>query len=186
MIKNIIFDLGNVLINVDFEKFQRNILLEVRDVKLLQKLLTNPVRKKFESGLVSAKQYLDTVVKVLDCNISKKKFIYYYNEMFSEIPEMKGFLIKLSRSDKYRLFLLSNTNPIHFNFVKKKFKYVTLIKKNILSYKLKKAKPDSRIYLTVLSRYHLVPAETLFIDDLEQNCLTAKKLGNAYHSLYQI
>ncbi len=178
MIRNIIFDLGNVLVNVDFEKFQKNILIEVPGEKSLRNLLINPVRKKYESGLVSTKQFLDIVIKVLDYRISKSKFVYYYNDMFSEIPEMKRFLIRISRSNKYKLFLLSNTNPIHFNFVKKKFPYIyEYIKNIILSYKVKDAKPDSAIYLTTLRKYHLKPEECLFVDDLEENCLTAKRLG---------
>lgn len=178
MIRNIIFDFGNVLGKVDFEGFKKNILAEVGDKKLLKALLISNVKEDYELGLISSKVFLDNVIKLLDYRITKEKFVIYFNEMLSELAEMKGFLIKLSKSNKYKLFLLSNTNPLHFNFAKKNFPYIhEHIKNIVLSYKVKDAKPDSAIYLTTLNKYHLKPEESLFIDDLEKNCLTAKRLG---------
>jgi HAD superfamily hydrolase (TIGR01509 family) len=178
LIRNIIFDFGNVLGIVDFEGFQKNILSEVEDKKLLKKLRNSNVKEDYELGLISSKVFLDIVIKLLDYRITKEKFVFYFNGMLSELPDMKDFLIKLSRSNKYKLLLLSNTNPIHINYAKKKFPYIyEHIKNIILSYKVKDAKPDTAIYLTMLRKYHLKPEESLFIDDLEENCLTAKRLG---------
>ena len=178
MIRNIIFDFGNVLGKVDFEGFQKNILTEVGDKKLLKALLSSNVKEDYELGLISSKVFLDIVMKLLGYRITKEKFVFYFNGMLSELPDMKGFLIKLSKSNKYKLFLLSNTNPIHFNFAKRNLPYIyEQIKNIVLSYKVKEAKPDSAIYLKTLRKYHLKPEESLLIDDLEENCLTAKRLG---------
>ncbi|MGH2574810.1 MAG: HAD family hydrolase [Ignavibacteria bacterium] len=175
MIRNIIFDLGNVLVGVDFDKFKNEILSAGISERTFNRLL--PLREKFESGLISTNEFLSSVTEKLDHKISKKRFLNLYKEIFTEIPQMKEFLISLSRTGNYKLILLSNTNPLHFSLIKKKFEYLKLLNIFALSYRLKMIKPDIRIYKKVLRQYQLTPAETLFIDDLIENCITAEKLG---------
>ena len=90
---------------------------------------------------------------------------------------MKKFLKSLVQKNKYKLFILSNTNPLHFSYGRRKFKYINLVDKFILSYKLKMIKPDKKIFRTVIEKYKLVPSETLFVDDLKENCLAAEDTG---------
>ncbi len=177
MIKNVIFDLGNVLVGVDFDKTRSLILAEGISKKKYSDFFGKSLRSRFEEGRVNTREFMDMAYNSFGNKITKIKLKALFEDMFYEIPEMKNFLKKLRRSHKYELFLLSNTNPLHFNYIKKKFAYVNYIDKFILSYKVKMAKPDSKIYKAVLKKFKLNPYETLFIDDLNDNCTAAGKFG---------
>lgn len=178
MIKNIIFDLGNVLVNVHFERFRDELIKAGTGRKNFEELFhSKELKSKFESGAVSNKEFLQMVKHKLGINVSQKKFIDLFSDMFTVIPEMGNFIKKLALENKFRLILLSNTNSYHFNYIKRKFDYIRLFNKYALSYKLKMIKPSPTIYEMVLKRYKLKPDETLFIDDLEDNCKAAEKSG---------
>ena len=82
-----------------------------------------------------------------------------------------------AKEKKYRLYILSNTNPLHFNYCRKRFKYINLIDKFILSYKIKMVKPNRGVFKMVIKKFNLVPSETLFVDDLVENCKAAEDTG---------
>jgi putative hydrolase of the HAD superfamily len=178
MIKNIIFDLGNVLVHVDFEKFRTGLLtagVSEKDFNVF--FNSNLVRGRFEKGLLTTREFLRLAVKKLGNRLTQKQLVPIFQDMFEENPDMKAFLKKLVKNNKYNLIMLSNTNPIHYNYGKKHFQYIYLIKKRALSYKLKLTKPDNRIYVKVFKRYHIKPDETLFIDDKQINCAAAELCG---------
>jgi epoxide hydrolase-like predicted phosphatase len=177
VIKNIIFDLGNVLVKVDFARSEKLLLNAGVRKKSFDRFFRKRLRIEFESGKITTSEFMDMAYRELGGKVSKTKLTKLFTEMFDEISEMKKFLRKLHRSGKYRLFLMSNTNPLHFNYARKNFPYINLFHKFILSYKVGFTKPDRRIYMTLLKRYNLHPAESLFIDDQEANCLAAKRLG---------
>lgn len=178
MIKNIIFDLGNVLVNVHFDKFEKRLLEEGASKAACDSLFkSRELREDYESGKMTNKEFLKLACSKLDCNISQSKFKDIFSDMFSEIPAMKLFVNKLIQDKYFKLFLLSNTNSYHFNYIKNRFDYVKGIKNFALSYRMKLNKPSSEIFNKLLKRYKLKPEETLFIDDLENNCKTAEKIG---------
>jgi len=178
VIKNIIFDLGNVLVKVDFARFERNCLLVAGiDEKKFDRFFRKKIRHDFESGKLSTPEFMELAYHELGETVTKNKLKSLFVDMFDEIPEMKRFLKGLAKLKKYRLFILSNTNPLHFNYGRKKFDYINLVDKFILSYKLKMVKPDKRVFKTVIKKYNLVPSETLFIDDLKENCRAAEDTG---------
>lgn len=102
------------------------------------------------------------------------------------IPEYKLELL-LTLRKKYRLYLLSNTNDLHWNVCIPKFEYRGLrvgdfFTHVFLSYQMHQAKPDIVIFQTVLKEAKLLPEETLFIDDSLENCRAAASLGiNVFH-----
>ena len=135
------------------------------------------LREDYESGKMTNKEFLKLACSKLDCRINQVKFKDIFSDMFSEIPAMKLFVNKLIQDKYFTLFLLSNTNSYHFNYIKNKFDYVKGIKNFALSYRMKLNKPSPEIFHKLLKRYKLKPEETLFIDDLENNCKTAEKIG---------
>lgn len=175
LIKNIIFDLGNVLVRVDFRRTRKFILSEGVSKSLFDNFFNEVNKQKYESGRISTALFLNSAYRSLNHKIPKRSLKVIFEDMFFEMKGMRSFLKKISASGRYRTFLLSNTNPLHFNYIKKKFYYINLINKFILSYRLKMLKPDKRIFKTVLKKYKLNPAETLFIDDLKENCLAAEE-----------
>ena len=179
MIKNVIFDLGNVLVKVNPGRFRENLLANGADEEVFDNALAleNIIQFRFETGVMSEKEFIACCISVLNEKISPETFVDSFNSMFDEIPEMKNFLEELVESKKYKIYLLSNTNPIHFDYITGKFKYVNLIKNNLLSYRLKCIKPGIEIYEKIIKENNLVPEETIFIDDLKENCDAAEKTG---------
>lgn len=90
---------------------------------------------------------------------------------------MKTFVEKIARIKRFKIFLLSNTDPVHINFIDKNFPFVKLFKKRVLSYKVKSIKPQKKIFIHMLEKYRLQPSKTLYIDDIKENVLVAEALG---------
>jgi glucose-1-phosphatase len=167
-----------VLVHVNNDKLRKGLLAEGVSEKAFDAFFKSDiVQGRFEKGLLSTREFLRVAVKRLGNRLTQKELLPIFQDMFEEKPDMKSFLIKLVKEKEYKLIMLSNTNPIHYNYGKKHFQYIYLIKNRALSYKLKLIKPDKRIYIKVLKRYHLKPLETLFIDDKQRNCDAAEALG---------
>jgi len=179
LVRNIIFDLGNVLVNVEYERFR-------------EKLYDNSVSKErynnffldgnyrllgYEAGHISTNEFIRRCIKGLDLKMSHEEFGNAFNEMFSEITHMSSLIRKLHNDGIYNLFLLSNTSPLHFEYIKQNYDYVNLLHKFGLSYELKSLKPDKEIYERAIEHLGINPNESLFIDDLEENCESAEKFG---------
>lgn len=175
MIKNIIFDLGNVLVNVHFDKFKEEIIKAGANKHAFNELFE--LKDQIESGSISKAEFWRIIKNRLGLKISHKKFTELFSDIFTDIPQMKRFVSKLAEEKKYRLIILSNTNPYHYKNLKEKSGYFKMFSKFALSYKLKILKPSPLIYETVLKRYKIKADETLFIDDIEENCKAAESLG---------
>jgi HAD superfamily hydrolase (TIGR01509 family) len=173
-IRNIIFDIGNVLVEVNYQKFLDGLVSEGVPRELLdEEFLNTTFKNGFESGEISADDFVSQSVSRLNNRIPREKFVRHFNSMFSEIPGMRDFVSELRTSGRYKLLVLSNTNPLHMQ----KFDFLNLFDCIALSYELKLLKPDIRIYKKVLELYNLNPAETLYIDDNDENCASAGKAG---------
>jgi glucose-1-phosphatase len=179
LIKNIIFDLGNVLVDVQYEKFREkiyagNVSKETYDNFFLD---GNYRLLGYEAGQITTEEFIAKCNKGLNLKMTGKDFIDAFNDIFVEIKPMKELVLKLARENSYRLFLLSNTSPLHFEYAKKKFKFINSLHKFGLSYEFKSLKPDDLIYERALNLFDVYPEECLFIDDLEENCRAAENFG---------
>ena len=90
---------------------------------------------------------------------------------------MKIFLEKIAHIKKFNILLLSNTDPVHINFIDRNFPFVRLLKKRVLSYKVRLNKPQKKIFLYALQKYKLDPGKTLLIDDVKENVRVSETLG---------
>jgi len=183
-IKNIIFDLGVVLINIDtdlsvkamkelgFSNFQESYTL-FKQTDLFNKL---------EKGLINPTDFRNELRKHIADEVSDDKFNKAWNAMLLDFPKERIDLIK-KLSEKYNIYLLSNTNEIHYNQYIQDFEnqfgfdFNSLFVKAYYSFKTGMRKPDLEIFQTALSDSKLNPKETLFIDDLKVNIESAKYAG---------
>ncbi len=179
-IRNIIFDLGNTLVYFDHCYFWDRV------AKVEKKLSANRFKKfisenkldiKQISGKLDNKTFFKIVKKKFDLKLGYSDFKYFYSDVFWENPPMKRFLEKMSRLKHYRLFLLSNTDSPHMKFIDDNFPYVRLLRKRVLSYKVKMYKPQLKIFRYIIDKYKLNVDETLLIDDMKENIISASKLG---------
>lgn len=189
-IKNLVFDFGGVLINIDFslsiKAFQEAGIGEIEQVLFMAN--QNQLLLKLEKGEISPYEFRDTLRKITGVLLSDETIDRAWNALLLDIPEPRMRLLERLRK-KYRIFLLSNTNKIHYDYYRARLEEVygyasfnDLFEKAFFSFEMGKAKPDAEIYLQAASDGKFRPEETLFIDDLERNTKGAEKVG--YHTYY--
>ncbi|MDT7833010.1 HAD family phosphatase [Flavobacteriaceae bacterium S356] len=185
MIKNIVFDYGDVFINLDKKATAEEL------AKLGVTEFTDEMRDlcfEYEMGMISTDAFVQTVTKMYP-QISREEFIDAWNAILKDFPLHRlEFLKELAASKKYRLFLLSNTNDLHISWIKKDWgeglytEFMSYFEKFYLSHEINLRKPDKDIYEFVLRENNLVASETIFIDDTKENTDAAKELGkNVWH-----
>tara|TARA_Y100000589_G_scaffold237973_1_gene225347 strand:+ start:21509 stop:22105 length:597 start_codon:yes stop_codon:yes gene_type:complete len=179
MIKNLIIDLGGVIIPLAIENTLQAMKALGIDIENYDQL---PLFKQFETGEVSEHDFLTAVVRQYP-HISTQQFIDSWNAMLLPIPKNKMEELRMLKN-KYNLYLLSNTNPVHtkyiHNYLQKHFNlpdFSPLFKKVYYSYECKMRKPDAEFFNLVLTENNLTPHETLFTDDTKEHIESAKKLG---------
>ena len=188
-IKNIVFDLGGVLVDLDF-KAAINGLQQAGFVNVKEQLQSfdrEGIFQKFELGEMTAEEFRTAIRENSTVTLTDEEIDALWNAMLLEIPREKLELI-LDLRGKYMVYLLSNTNSIHWDYVCKNafnyrgFRVNDYFEETFLSYEMHLAKPDKAIYEKVLQDANLLAEETLFIDDSEANCKAAEEVGiHAHH-----
>ena len=188
-IKNIVFDLGGVLVDLDF-KGAINGLQQAGFANVKEQLMAfnqGGIFQKFELGEMSADEFRSAIRENSTIELSDEEVDNLWNAMLLEIPREKLELL-LDLRGKYMVYLLSNTNSIHWEHVcqyalnYRGFRMKDYFEKTFLSYEMHLAKPDKAIFEKVLQDANLLPEETLFIDDSEANCKAAEEVGiHAHH-----
>lgn len=178
MINTIIFDFGDIFINLDKDapiiEFKKLGLHEWHDD-------LNDLNVKFEKGQVSELQFINGFQKHVP-TASIEEIRNAWNSVLLDFPLYRlEFLQLLSR--KYRLFLLSNTDAIHIDKFQHKAgmtfyrEFYQCFEKVYFSFELGMRKPDSEIYKYLIQKHELIPKRTLFIDDKKENTDAALALG---------
>lgn len=185
-IKNIIFDYGNVIFSIDFARVQQSLKgLGISDVEtFFGHRQQDPVFDAFDRGQITSDEFRNKIrEKAGNPNLSNDEIDAAWNSILIGIADGNHELL-LELKGKYRTFLLSNINDIHYNFIMKylkdKFGFDNndhLFEKIYYSHFTGKRKPEQAIFEQVLNENNLNPAETLFIDDSPQHLEGAKKLG---------
>jgi len=189
-IKNIIFDYGNVIFSLDFARSRQAwVDLGINNAdEFYGHRVQDPVFTDFERGNIDAAGFRSRIREIAGKpELSDAQIDHAWNSLLIGIPEGNHELL-LNLKPRYRTFLLSNINAIHYdyimNYLKDTFDFDGndhLFEKVYYSHLLGKRKPDAEIFEQVLNENELDPAETLFIDDSPQHIETAKKLGiNTY------
>lgn len=188
-IKNLLIDLGGVLINLDrqrcIENFQKLGLPNAEE--LLDIHRPDGLLMQQEKGLITPAEFRNGVRDMMGKVVSDKLIDAAWNSFLVDIPTYKlDLLLKLR--EKYVVYLLSNTNEIHWKwackhlFPYRAFKAEDYFEKAYLSFEMKMAKPEPEIFTTILEDAGIEPGETLFIDDSEINCKAAQQLGIATYT----
>lgn len=185
--ENIIFDLGNVIVDIDFSlTFQALAQLskgysaeEIAEIMTTQKLWLD-----YELGLLTDHQFRALMRNNLLLNAADIDIDEAFCALLMPIDSQRIDLIK-TLAQNHRLFILSNTNHIHFNKVQNMIIAATgtdiieqeFIECAFLSYEMGMAKPDKAIYQQLLDDAMILSNETLFLDDMLDNVKAAEKLG---------
>lgn len=180
MIKNLIFDFGDVLINLDKEAVPvalSNMGFSHTDPELEQ------LARTYEKGLLSTDLFLQQVAGYLGIQ-ETTELVSIWNQTILDFPPGRlSFLERLRTDGRFRLFLLSNTNDLHMKYVRRTMgdanyeRFKGCFEGFYLSYQLKLRKPEPDIFRYVLEHNGLKPAETLFVDDTQEHIVSAASLG---------
>lgn len=183
--KAVVFDFGNVIINIDVEKtiLAFSELTFKSQTRIKQLFADAEVFKKYETGFYSDDEFRDVIRQILSYPLNDQEIDQAWNALLLDVPKKRlDFLESLKM--KYPIYLLSNTNNIHIeqckNYFRTKFgiaNFETIFNETFLSYKMGLWKPDYKIYDAVINKIGLKPQEVLFLDDNQDNIDAASDLG---------
>lgn len=184
-IKNIIFDLGGVIINLNIQKTisEFNTLSPKAFESIYTQLQQTELFDLFDKGKISESHFFSQLQKEINTTATLPQLTNAWNAMLLDFPKHRLDLL-LNLKSKYRLFLLSNTNETHITEFEKTL-YQTHNHKNLepffekvyYSCRMNMRKPDTEIFEYVLNENELNPHETIFIDDTKQHVEGALKTG---------
>lgn len=185
MIKNIIFDLGNVILNIDTKlseiEFAKYGLLDFG--KLYTLASQSEIFDRLEVGSISPDEFFNEFRHLTNSDLSNEIIRHCWNTLILDYPMARLELLQTLKP-KYRTFLLSNTNKIHYDFYTQILNtqfgingLESILEKAYFSHEIGMKKPKSDIFEFVLNESRLAPHETLFVDDNHDNIIAAEKLG---------
>ncbi|HVW96862.1 MAG TPA: HAD family phosphatase [Mucilaginibacter sp.] len=185
-IKNIIFDYGNVIFTLDFLRSQKawEEIGIADSAEFYGHKVQDPIFTAFEDGSATAEEFRNYVRnKSGNANLTDKSIDKAWNSLLVGIAPGNHELL-LNLKPKYRTFLLSNINPIHYEYImdylNREFGFANndhLFERVYYSHLVGKRKPNAEIFEQVLTENNLIPEETLFVDDSPQHLETARRLG---------
>ena len=189
-IKNIIFDLGAVLIDIDFNRVNNSFLeLGISNFNnQYSQLLANKLFENLEMGKISVEDFYNAIQNQSSKPLQESDIKKAWNSIMGNfrIESMKKVQ---ELSQYYNVFLLSNTNAIHFEEIMSianmqlGAELDAFFKKTYYSFKIGMRKPNENIYNYVLRDALIKAEETFFIDDTAPNIETAKRMGFITHLL---
>ena len=188
-IKNIIFDLGGVLLNLDLAKTRQEFFdLGLTQIDELFRIgHAASFFKQYEIGAISDQEFVDEIKKELKVSVPDQQIVHAWNAMLLDFPSKRVEWLKKQRQ-QFRIFLFSNTNALHLIEFRKSFKEAhgfeidELFEKAYYSHEVQIRKPDAGAYQLVVDENELEAAHTLFIDDALINVEAAIATGlQGYH-----
>lgn len=178
MIKTLLFDFGDIFINLDKAATEKELKKLGFDNFSPEMLVWNQL---YEKGEISTENFIDNYKEVFR-NVPREQLINVWNAILLDFPKKRlEFLKQLQREKKYKLLLLSNTNELHIKWIEVNvahyFEFKNCFDGFYLSHEIGMRKPNSEVYDFILQKHQLQPEEVLFIDDTKENTDAAKKLG---------
>ena len=178
MIKTIIFDLGNVIVNVGrTEQYRRFQSEGNKDIPCIKKYChdNSVLMQSFQKGEIKPKEFYKRFSKGLNLKMNFNDFKRAYCDIFTLNKNVANLIKKLKK--KYKLILLSNTDIMHFEYIKNKYKIIGIFDEYILSYEIGCRKPDRAIYQIALKKAKALPFNCVYIDDIEKFVKAARAIG---------
>ena len=185
-IRNIVFDLGNVVINIDpdltLQKF-RNMGVANFD-EMYSIMRQTDVFDRLDTGKITLPEFRNAVREFSHTNLADVQIDEAWCAMLLDFPKENAELLRKLRANGYKLYLLSNTNEMHIEYYTKYLKQqfgrdllAELFDRTFYSHEIGFRKPNREAFEYVLKNEGLKPAGTLFIDDLEHNVIGARQTG---------
>jgi putative hydrolase of the HAD superfamily len=176
-IRLIISDFGGVICTFDYRIFCDRLARRTGRTtdQVFAAAFGDHLQREFETGSVSGPEYHQAVMSRLRADVPYEEFFPMYGDIFAEIPATCDLLRRLRT--RYLLYLLSDTNEIHFGYVRERLGLLRIFQEFIVSYQVGAMKPDPRIYQEALRRSDLPARSCVFVDDRPGNIEGATRVG---------
>ena len=176
-IRLIISDFGGVICTYDYRIFCGRLAERIgrSSEEIYAAVYGNDLQADFERGRLSGSEYHRTVMRLFGVDMPYADFFRMYGDIFTEIPATCDLLRRLRT--RYPLYLLSDTNEIHFGYVRQTVAVLQIFEAFIVSYEVGAMKPDAPIYREAVRRSGIPAEACVFIDDRAGNVEGAKRVG---------
>ncbi|MGN1029088.1 HAD family phosphatase [uncultured Clostridium sp.] len=177
MYKNIIFDLGNVLLDFNPRDYLKNKISDDKLEDVFKAVFTSEEWIMLDRGTITEKEAINNIISRNSTYINEINLAFEsWYDILKPIEESINILMSLKKNG-YKIYYLSNFHQLAFEEVTKKNSFFELFDGGVVSYEEKLIKPEEDIYKLVLDRYKLNPSETIFIDDTKVNVDAANSIG---------
>lgn len=179
MIKNIVFDLGGVLIDFKPQKYLAHIGYTEEDIKLFTKIVFwGEEWNEYNSSKLNAMQTVQKLIQNYPQYANKIREIFNkinYKYILFEKKDTSNYLKEL-KDKGYNIYILSDLSVDSYNY-NKEFEFFNYIEGGVYSFEIGTTKPNKNNYKILLEKYNLIPEETIFIDDKLNNIEAANDFG---------
>lgn len=180
MIRNVVFDIGGVLLGLRYEPFVRYLQEAGADMSDLPAWVARVGLEAHERGEISGEQMLERIAGTATATLDREELHKHWLDMFEPATEM--FELASGLMADYRVYLLSNMGEMHWAHVDAQYGLGSLVHGALASFRVGASKPDRAIYREAERRFELEPSATVFIDDLRANVEAARSCG--WHGLW--
>ncbi len=179
----IFFDLGGVIVDFDHRSIAHDLLGTEAGTRALaseevHQWLFHPTTgliNAFNAGRISPQEFHGTICRKFGLTLSFDRFVHIWSNIFSENRRVSRMIHALAGT--FPLFLISNTDPLHFEYIVAQYPVLQAFEAWILSYEVGACKPDEKIFVAASQRAGVAPDRSVFIDDIPAYVAAAKKLG---------
>ena len=176
-VKHIIFDLGNVLVNIHPERTMQALAASCgKDISEIRNFFLSQAHLKFMKGVLSPQEFHREFSENFECRISFTEFIAIWNDLIGNAKEGIAEIVE----QLYRRFTLSvcsNTDPVHWEIARRTSPFLNKFQQYFLSFEMKCLKPDAVIFRRMLASLAVPASQCIFVDDTEENILQANRIG---------
>jgi putative hydrolase of the HAD superfamily len=172
----ILFDLGNVLVHIDFDAFPRLLGIDRTRANHADEATIEMTAIQYETGRITTEQFLDLLEEIFHHTFTRQQLLAAWNAIIEEENSALGPIVNALQA-RYTTAILSNTSPTHFQKAINASPIVRRLPKRYLSYEIGAMKPDSAAYEHVIHDLKTKPSSILFIDDVSENVIAARESG---------
>jgi len=165
VIKALALDLGNVLVKVDHYRFCRRLaeLAKLTPEAVYIQVFESNLEPGFDTGRLTSEDFYRRVVDHFRVSLPYSQFAAWWNDIFDSMEGMAEIVGRLR--ENYPLYLVSNTNALHFDSIRERWAFLNHFRRFILSYEVGSRKPEPAIYQALIQETGLPPSQCLFVDD---------------------
>ncbi len=173
----VLFDLGNVLVRVNFARAVKRLQHLAPHVKVEQALLFDTsLARRFGLGELAPREFFSHLAADLGVSLHPEELAALWCDIFEPMPEMEALAAEVLAAG-CRVYLASNTDPVHFAYERARIPVLERLTGLHLSYEVGLLKPDPAFFTSALSRFALSANDCIFLDDVAVNVAAAEQCG---------